>query len=231
MAKRAKEARAEDSEPSESESGSSSSSSERKQPKETQPKMIDMIIDALNNMDDRKGASPMYLKKFILGKYPEMDTPLFRAKFKRTFIKAIENNIVEEETADEPKTGGEEEDAERSSEGEKDESEPTTKGEEVKERATENEMEDSASEAEMEDLASEDNMEDPASESDDESSAITSKKGRHAEASPATSANSKTEQIKRAKIVKLREPVETAPESDSEPPQPRPKPARRGRKK
>ncbi|XP_049275692.1 uncharacterized protein LOC119372859 isoform X3 [Rhipicephalus sanguineus] len=71
MAKRAKEARAEDSEPSESESGSSSSSSERKQPKETQPKMIDMIIDALNNMDDRKGASPMYLKKFILGLYPQ----------------------------------------------------------------------------------------------------------------------------------------------------------------
>ncbi|KAL3186517.1 hypothetical protein MRX96_027337 [Rhipicephalus microplus] len=94
MAKRVKEARMELSEPSESDGASSSSSSERKEPKEAPPKMIDMIVDAMNNLNDQRGASPIYLKKFILGKYPEIKTWQFQAKFKRTFLKALENNIL-----------------------------------------------------------------------------------------------------------------------------------------
>ncbi|KAH7978896.1 hypothetical protein HPB49_007246 [Dermacentor silvarum] len=104
MAKRAKQAHFSDSEHSESDGGSSSNSSEGKPlSKESsvaklamkkQPKMIDTIIDALANFDDRKGATPIYIKKFILGKYPEMDTQLFKARFKRTFMKAIENHVL-----------------------------------------------------------------------------------------------------------------------------------------
>ncbi|KAH6947515.1 hypothetical protein HPB50_019591 [Hyalomma asiaticum] len=99
MASRTKGTRIEESDASSDSASSASSerepgSSGAKSAAAKQPKMIDMIIEAMKNMDDRKGATPIYIKKFILGKYPEMDTRLFKAKFKRTFTKAIENSIL-----------------------------------------------------------------------------------------------------------------------------------------
>uniref|UniRef100_G3MS01 H15 domain-containing protein n=1 Tax=Amblyomma maculatum TaxID=34609 RepID=G3MS01_AMBMU len=63
-------------------------------PTKKAPKMAIMIEDAVSNCSDRKGATPAYIRNYILGKYPELDRTRFKTTFKKAFLTAIEKKAL-----------------------------------------------------------------------------------------------------------------------------------------
>lgn len=75
-------------------SSEASSSTDNKQATTEHPKMISMITEALRSCTERKGASYVYIRNYINGKYPSADGPRFKNNFKKALMTGVEKNVV-----------------------------------------------------------------------------------------------------------------------------------------
>ena len=60
----------------------------------TQPKTIDMVVEAISAQTDRKGASVPSIKSYILEKYVSVDPNMLKSRLKRALEKGLESGVI-----------------------------------------------------------------------------------------------------------------------------------------
>lgn len=58
------------------------------------PKTLDMVIEAIRKLEDRKGASVVAIKNYILTTYPEKDPAHVKSSLKKAIQKGFEEELL-----------------------------------------------------------------------------------------------------------------------------------------
>lgn len=58
------------------------------------PKTVDMVVDAITTLNDRKGASIQAIKAFILEKHPTIDPVRLKSMLKKAIKKGMESGVI-----------------------------------------------------------------------------------------------------------------------------------------